>query len=82
MIVTQISKEAPKTSEGLLVSLPVSIQGKQDNMKERGSRNSTVESKKTVIHQHQIQIQNGGTGRSPYKIAEDGKMVDTYWEEN
>ena len=47
MIVPQISKEAPTTSEGLPVSLPVSIQGLEENMKDRSSRNSRVELKKT-----------------------------------
>ena len=54
MMVTQRSKETPKTSEGLPVSLPVSIQGKQENTKDRRSRNIRVEMKKTVIHQRHI----------------------------
>ena len=54
MMVPQISKEAPKTSDGLPVLFSVLIQEKQDNMKNRGNRNSTVELKRTVIHQHQI----------------------------
>ena len=54
MMVTQRDKEAPKRSEELQVSSPVSIQGNQDNTKDRVSRNSTVELKKTVIHQRQI----------------------------
>ena len=54
MMVPQRSKESPKTSEGLSVSLPVSIQGKQYSMKERGSRNSRVELKNKLIHQCQI----------------------------
>ena len=58
MMVPQRSKEAPKTSEGLPVSLSFSIQGKQENMKYRRSRNSRVELKKTVIHQRQIPGQN------------------------
>ena len=51
MMVTQKSKEAPKTTEGPTVSLPVSIQGKQYNTKERGSRNSRVELNRAIIHQ-------------------------------
>ena len=54
MMVLQRAKEAPKTSEGLPVSLQFSIQGKQDNMKDISSRNSRVELKKAVIHQNQI----------------------------
>ena len=54
IIFPQRSKEAPKTPEGLPLSLPVSIQGKQANMKDRGRRNSRVELRKTVIQQHQI----------------------------
>ena len=50
MMVPQRSKESPKTSEGLPVSLPFSIQGKQDNKKDRSSRNSRTELKKTVIY--------------------------------
>ena len=51
MMVPQISKEAPKTLEVISVSFPVAIQEKKDNMNYRGSRNSTLELKKTVIHQ-------------------------------
>ena len=50
MMVPQISKEATKTLEGLIFSLPASIQGKQYNMKDRGSRNRRVELKNTVTH--------------------------------
>ena len=50
MVVPQSSREAPKISEGLPVSFPISIQGKQDNTKYRSSRNNRVELKKTVIH--------------------------------
>ena len=49
-MVPEIAKEAPKTSEGIQVSLPFSIQGKQDNKKDRSSRNSRTELKKTVIY--------------------------------
>ena len=49
-MVPEIAKESPKTSEGLPVSLPFSIQGKQDNKKDRSSRNSRTELKKTVIY--------------------------------
>ena len=51
MMVPQIYKEEPKTSKGLTVPLPVSIQVKQDNIKDKGSSNFTVELKKTVMHQ-------------------------------
>ena len=51
MMVPQRGKEAPKTSEGLPVSLPVSIQRKQHKMNVRGSRNRTIELNKMVIHQ-------------------------------
>ena len=54
VVVPQRSKEAPKISEGLPVPFPVEIQEKQDNTKDRVSRNITVELKKTVIHQHHI----------------------------
>ena len=45
-------------------------------MKGRGSRNITVELKKTVIHQCQIPCQNWSAGRSLSKIAEEGNMVN------
>ena len=50
-------------------------------MNDRGSRNRRLELRKTVIHQHQILGQHWGAGRSPSKIAEEGKTVDTYGEE-
>ena len=50
-------------------------------MKDRSSKNSRVELKKTVIHQHQIPGQNWGAVRSPYKSTEEGKAVETYREE-
>ena len=49
-------------------------------MKERSSRDSKEELKKTVIQQRQIPGHNWGVGRSPSKISEEGKMVDTYRE--
>ena len=58
VMVPQIAKEEPKTSEGLTVSLSVPIQGKRDNRKDRYSRNSTVEMNKMVIRQRQIPGQN------------------------
>ena len=58
IIIPQKFKEAPKTSEGLPVSLTVTIQGKQENMKDIGSSNIMVELKKTVIHQRHISGQN------------------------
>ena len=54
MMVPQRSKEAPKKSEGLPVSLPVSVKETQDNMNGRGSRNITLDPKNTVIYQRQI----------------------------
>ena len=54
MMVPKRSKETPKISEELPDSLPVSIQGKQENMEDIGSKSSRVELDKTVIHQHQI----------------------------
>ena len=50
MMVPQTAKEAPKISEGLPVSSPVSIQEKEGNIKDQVSRNIKVELKKTVIH--------------------------------
>ena len=50
MMVQQRSKEASKTSEGLPVSLLLSIKGKQENTKDRSSRNRRVELKKTITH--------------------------------
>ena len=55
IMVPQRSKETTKTPEGIPVSLLVAIQETQDNMKDRGSRDSTVELNDTVIHQLQIQ---------------------------
>ena len=46
-------------------------------MKDIGSRNSTMELKKTVIHQLQIPGHHLGADMSPYKIAEEVKTVDT-----
>ena len=80
IMVPQRAKESTKTPEGLSVSFPVSVQGKQDNMKDRRI-NSMVEMKKTVIHQRQIPGQHWGVVRSPSKIAEEGKTVDTDREE-
>ena len=42
---------------------------------------SMVELKEIVIHQCQIPGQYSGTGKPPYKILEEGRMVYTYWEE-
>ena len=58
IMVRQISKESPKKSEILPVSLQVAIQETQYNMKDRGRRNITVELKKTVIQQPHIPSQN------------------------
>ena len=41
-----------------------------------------VELKKTVIQKLHIPCQHLGAGRSPSKITEEGKMVDTYGKEN
>ena len=54
MMVPQRAKELTKTSEGLPVSLTVSIQRKQENMKYRYIISSRVELKKAVIHPSQI----------------------------
>ena len=54
IMVTQRSKEAPKTSEGIPVSFPVTIQETQNNMNYRVSMDSTMKLKKTLIHQRQI----------------------------
>ena len=54
MMVTQIPKEEPKTSEGIQVSLPVEIPETHNNTEDKGSMDSMVEPKKTVIHQQQI----------------------------
>ena len=48
MIVTQRSKEATKTPEGLTVSLPVAISETQNNTEVIGSMDRRVELKKTV----------------------------------
>ena len=50
-------------------------------MKDIYIRNSTVELNKTVMHQRNIPGQKWGGGRSPSKISEEGKTVDTYGEE-
>ena len=50
IMVSQRAREEPKISEGLPVSLPFSIQGKQENTKYISSRNRRVELKRTVIH--------------------------------
>ena len=80
-MVPKRAKEAPKTSEGLPVLLPVSIQGKQDNMKYRVSRKSTLELKKTVIHQRHTPGQHWGAGRSLSKIIDERNTVETNEEE-
>ena len=78
MMVPKISKEPPKASEGLTVSLTVTITETQNNTEDRDIMDSMVELKKILIHQCQILGQNLGADRSPLKIAEEGKMVDTY----
>ena len=50
IMVPKRAKEATKTSEGLPVSLPLSIQGKQDNIKDRSSINRRMELRKVVIN--------------------------------
>ena len=57
MMFPQRAKEAPKTSEGIPFLLTVSIQEKQENIKDRDSRNTRVELTKTVIHQLHISVQ-------------------------
>ena len=54
MMVPKRANEATKTSEELPVSLPVSIQGKKEDMKDISSRKSRVKLKNAVIHQCQI----------------------------
>ena len=58
MMVPRRAREAIKISEGLPVSLPFQVQQKQENRKDRSSRNSRVELKKKVIHQSQTPGQN------------------------
>ena len=58
MMVPQRSQESPKSSEILPVLLTVTIPETKNNIEERGSRDDTVELKKTVIHQCQIPVQN------------------------
>ena len=50
MMVPQRAKDSPKTSEGIPVSLPVTIPVTQDNMEVRGIMDSRAELKKAVIH--------------------------------
>ena len=76
-MVQQRSKEEPKTSERLPVFLSFSIKEKQENMKDRSSKNSRVGLKNKGIHQRQIRFQKWDADRSPYKITEEGKTVDT-----
>ena len=54
MMGTKISREAPKTSEGLPVSLPVAIPETKNNTEKIGSMENMVELKKMEIHQIQI----------------------------
>ena len=54
IMVPQRAKEAPKTSEGFPVSLPVTTQEIKDDMKDRHSKDSKVKLEKTLIHQRQI----------------------------
>ena len=56
IMVPHRSKEVTKKSEGIIVSFPVSIQGKQENMEDRGSRSSRAELKKTLIHKCHIPV--------------------------
>ena len=81
MMVPQRAKEPPKTSDGIPVSLPFSIQVKQENTKNRSSRVGRVELKNMVIHQRHIPGQHWGAGRSPSNIEGEGKTVDTEREE-
>ena len=52
MMVPQRAKKAPKILEGFPVLLSVAVQETQNNIKDRGSKHSMVELKKTLIHQH------------------------------
>ena len=53
-MVTQRSKEAPKTSERIPVSLPVIIPKTQNNTEKRDIIESTAEVKRTAIYQRKI----------------------------
>ena len=57
-MVPQRDKEAPKTPEGLPVSLPVAILETQNNMEYRGIMDSMEELKKAITHQCQIPCQH------------------------
>ena len=81
MMVPQISKEAPKTSEGLPVLFPVTIPETQNNMEVKGSMDSTVELNKMVICQRQIPGHLRGAGNTPYKITGEGMKLKTYRDE-
>ena len=54
MMDPQRIKEAPKTPEGIPVSLLVAIPETQNNKEVRGNMGSMVELKKTVIYQRKI----------------------------
>ena len=58
MMVSQRSKEEPKTSEILPVSLPVSILETKDIKEDRGIMDITVVLEKTIIHKHKIPVQH------------------------
>ena len=54
IIVPKRDKESPKSSEGLPLSLPITITDTQNNTEDKGNMDSTMELKMTVIHQRQI----------------------------
>ena len=64
MMVPQISKEAPKTSEVLPFLFPVAIPETQNNMEVKGIMYGTVELNKIVIHQRQIPGYLRGAGKT------------------
>ena len=68
IMVPQRFKEPPKTPKGLLVLLPVSILETKNNTEDRGSMDSTVGLKKTVIQKYQIPYQHGCSLRPPQKL--------------
>ena len=50
-------------------------------MKDKDIRDITLKPKKELIHKRQIPGHHWSMGKSPSKMAEEGKMVDTYGEE-
>ena len=63
-MVPKSDKQAPKTSEGVPVSLPATIPETQNNTEDRGSIYNMGELNKKLTHQYQIQGQNWGAGKT------------------